>query len=432
MRLRRIIPRFSLRTLVIFLLLVTSGVGLWWHWEPWTRLAALAGTNTNWGGPAFSDDGSRVLVYTWYGPVRVFDSRNGALLFGLGTTDLATPGDGSHYATLTPDGKRVIVVLDWRAFSVENSEVVSGSMETRIYDIETGALIRTMAAAIPFSSGRSRWLISTRPSEDGTTGIFNTEALAKHRLRGPPILGPAYIPRNGAVLVSTHQNTARTSSAEDPRHRCQTALVRNLPEGDAVSSLNCPEDDDCIFSVKVSPDGKLAVTISGDLEARTDDGARPFRSPREVPAPRTAIIWDTSNGRALARLAVDRDAYSQHYFAADDRLLLTHALPLRVWEAGRGEWTLDAPAGVGKKTARLVDGSRFIVRNGRHLEIREISTGKLLAAVPGHFGMRCDPLSPDGRALVSMEYDEGGFAEIPCHPVLWRRRRPEMSPMALR
>ena len=35
MRLRRIIPRFSLRTLVVFLLLVTSGAGLWWHWEPW-------------------------------------------------------------------------------------------------------------------------------------------------------------------------------------------------------------------------------------------------------------------------------------------------------------------------------------------------------------------------------------------------------------
>ena len=28
-------PRFSLRTLVVFLLLVTSGFGLWWHWEAW-------------------------------------------------------------------------------------------------------------------------------------------------------------------------------------------------------------------------------------------------------------------------------------------------------------------------------------------------------------------------------------------------------------
>jgi len=35
MRLRRIIPRFSLRTLVVFLLLVTAATGLWWHWGPW-------------------------------------------------------------------------------------------------------------------------------------------------------------------------------------------------------------------------------------------------------------------------------------------------------------------------------------------------------------------------------------------------------------
>ena len=35
MRLLRMIPRFSLRTLVVFLLLVTSGVGLWWGWELW-------------------------------------------------------------------------------------------------------------------------------------------------------------------------------------------------------------------------------------------------------------------------------------------------------------------------------------------------------------------------------------------------------------
>jgi len=34
-------PRYSLRTLVVFLLLVTSGMGLWWHWEPWVRTAAF-------------------------------------------------------------------------------------------------------------------------------------------------------------------------------------------------------------------------------------------------------------------------------------------------------------------------------------------------------------------------------------------------------
>ena len=34
-RLRELIPRFSLRTLVIFTLLCTCSFGLWWHWEPW-------------------------------------------------------------------------------------------------------------------------------------------------------------------------------------------------------------------------------------------------------------------------------------------------------------------------------------------------------------------------------------------------------------
>jgi len=33
---RKLLPRFSLRTLVVFLLLVTAGMGLWWHWKsPW-------------------------------------------------------------------------------------------------------------------------------------------------------------------------------------------------------------------------------------------------------------------------------------------------------------------------------------------------------------------------------------------------------------
>jgi len=36
-RLRKLIPRSSLRTLAIFLLLVTSAGWLWWHWEPWSE-----------------------------------------------------------------------------------------------------------------------------------------------------------------------------------------------------------------------------------------------------------------------------------------------------------------------------------------------------------------------------------------------------------
>ncbi len=74
---RKLLPRFSLRTLVIFPLLVTSAVALWLHWEPWylcvarTDLACL---------PArFTDNGVRFEVC--YGDyLKTHDAQTGALL----------------------------------------------------------------------------------------------------------------------------------------------------------------------------------------------------------------------------------------------------------------------------------------------------------------------------------------------------------------
>jgi len=68
-RLRRLLPRFSLRTLVVFLLLVTSGMGLWWRWEPWyvcqerDILGNVGhGSTRNAGGDCtVSADGSRAI-----------------------------------------------------------------------------------------------------------------------------------------------------------------------------------------------------------------------------------------------------------------------------------------------------------------------------------------------------------------------------------
>jgi len=61
-RLRRFIPRFSLRTLVVFLLLVTSGVGLWWRWQPWRLDRILAMARSDELGLLFSPDGASLLI----------------------------------------------------------------------------------------------------------------------------------------------------------------------------------------------------------------------------------------------------------------------------------------------------------------------------------------------------------------------------------
>jgi len=42
-RIRRLLPRFSLRTLVVFTLLVTSGVGLFARWWAWANILVMRG-----------------------------------------------------------------------------------------------------------------------------------------------------------------------------------------------------------------------------------------------------------------------------------------------------------------------------------------------------------------------------------------------------
>ena len=39
----RRLPRFSLRSLILFVVLVTSGYGLWYRWEPWQSRLLLQG-----------------------------------------------------------------------------------------------------------------------------------------------------------------------------------------------------------------------------------------------------------------------------------------------------------------------------------------------------------------------------------------------------
>ena len=78
-------PRFSLRTLCVFLLLVTSGVGLWWHWEPWYCVRSV----NEHTGPVyraqFSRDCMRVLTHSeGEEPLaRVWDGETGQMLAAM-------------------------------------------------------------------------------------------------------------------------------------------------------------------------------------------------------------------------------------------------------------------------------------------------------------------------------------------------------------
>ena len=69
--LKRLLPRFSLRTLVVFMLLVTSGMGLWWHWEAWYCAAEIRGEGDRIESVHLSPDGERLLTGEGDGVVRL-------------------------------------------------------------------------------------------------------------------------------------------------------------------------------------------------------------------------------------------------------------------------------------------------------------------------------------------------------------------------
>jgi len=129
-RLRKLIPRFSLCTLVIFLLLVTSGVGLWWHWEPWVRISSFEPSESYQilsirlpdSGGKIEVIGSKGASQSVVGPglsehyimkaIRTYDTESGARLSAVDQEAcVAVPqADMTSPVTLavSPDGRRII------------------------------------------------------------------------------------------------------------------------------------------------------------------------------------------------------------------------------------------------------------------------------------------------------------------------------------
>jgi len=78
-KLKRLIPRFSLRTLVVFMLLVTSGVAFWCHRHSWycERVVTKSG---GFGAAWSSPDGTREVSAKPLGKVHIIDRRTGERL----------------------------------------------------------------------------------------------------------------------------------------------------------------------------------------------------------------------------------------------------------------------------------------------------------------------------------------------------------------
>ena len=116
---RRLVPRFSLRTLVVFMLLATSGTGLWWHWSPWYLSTVLPGSPVMalLDSAVFSPRGEKACLLHG-GGYSVLDLANGNCS-GLGTRGRALS------AGFTPDGSLLVV----------GSQNYAGELRTDILEV---------------------------------------------------------------------------------------------------------------------------------------------------------------------------------------------------------------------------------------------------------------------------------------------------------
>ena len=96
-------PRFSLRSLILFVMLAGSGYGLWVRWEPWRRGPVLEGHSSTVYTAAYSPDAKRIVTAGDDHTARIWDAATGkpqAVLKGHLSFVLS--------ASFSPDGKRIV------------------------------------------------------------------------------------------------------------------------------------------------------------------------------------------------------------------------------------------------------------------------------------------------------------------------------------
>ncbi len=171
MRLPR--PKFSLRTLVILPLLVTSAVALWLHWEPWRLQVALTEVSSN---PAkFADNSVDIEVVRAFScRIETYCGKTGRLL-GVAAAEAKTPEviqretddywqASSHEALLADGRRRVTLMLTRRGFGMTVIDVKSRRL---LAEVDDRAIVGWGQPVMSFSPDGESLLVVDR-----CTGIY--------------------------------------------------------------------------------------------------------------------------------------------------------------------------------------------------------------------------------------------------------------------
>jgi len=203
--LKRLLPRFSLRTLAIFLLLVTSGMALWAHWEAWYVEHVLRGHKGAVLSVAFSRAAVRIASAGEDDTVHMWNALSGKHL-GLRSmeTQQATIG-------MMPP-RRVVMAAGW---SIDRREEGAGE-QVRFLKL-TDCWRSGGARKMPDGSWAST---ERRCSYDALIWSGEDRRFRRVGLRGhkDTVVTAAFSPGGSKVVTASADGSARVYYATDGHH----------------------------------------------------------------------------------------------------------------------------------------------------------------------------------------------------------------------
>jgi WD40 repeat protein len=308
----------------------------------------------------FSPDGNKIVTTGKEGDVRLWNSKEGKLLYILKghTKDV-------YHADFSVDGK-LLVTAGW-----DNT--------ARLWQVATGKLFHVLIGhkdSIEYATFNPDGNLLATVSFDNTARLWQvtTGKLIKVLIGHKESIEHAAFSPNGEILA--------TASNDNTAHLWQVSTGKRL------KILTGHED--AVFHVAFSPNGKLLVTASNDNTAR---------------------LWQVETGKQLKALSEHQNGIRHADFSPDGKLLVTAGWDdtARLWLVKTGQLLkeLDQHEDNVRYATFSSDGKLVVtVSDDNTARLWLAETGQLLNLLTGHTDdLNHAAFSPDGKLVITASDD---------------------------
>ncbi|MCK6473521.1 MAG: WD40 repeat domain-containing protein [Planctomycetes bacterium] len=376
---RRFLPRFTLRTLTLCVLLAASGLGLWWKWEPWA-IRWIQETQERYGmDTPFSPDGSSVLSET-DGGLSVLDSSDGRRRFDIAADDLTGQpirfsADGRYLYSVD---RRSPTLHRWNASSGSKAKNIEIPREADVLDVVNGCVYLQQSPRDPKQAN----IVVRAMHLD--TGKVEHELAVDH--------------------VTFDRRFTQMACVSPDRH----IEIYRLPEFERLARFPEPEAESFIFALFPEAGKVMVRTVQGDR----------------------LHILDSETGKAFPSLSVEGRANLRYELPADGALAIADSFDQareNIYDTSKNAilWSTD------DSTNRSFSFSWSA--NGEYLAVTEYEISllneKSAYLVQGRTGKKVFDLSTAEGSVEWLWFSPSVLAVLVLGKdgtlTMWERRRPE-------